>query len=172
MVVGFAQLAGGSMTNAIEIRAEARSYSEWLKVMEHFRLGLGRGWVSSWGLGPDPDLSNMPEMSSPGEFFAQRKGPYKHFKLSVDGPLPIDLKAYIVAKTFDPTKKHYTYGKIIPELVKHQEQLHPFARRYLLERLRDNEAKFKKLAQAYGDVANQFEVGSPPCKTADEPEAA
>jgi hypothetical protein len=75
--------------------------------------------------------------------------------------MPIDLRAYIVGRTFDPTKKHTTFGKIIRELVKHKDQLHPYARRYLLERLRVNEAKFAKLAQAYDDVAKQFEAAPP-----------
>jgi hypothetical protein len=48
--------------------------------------------------------------------------------------MPLDLRAYVVARRFDGDR--YTFGKILPEIIKHKDKLHPFVRRYLLERLR------------------------------------
>ena len=77
-----------------------------------------------------------------------------------DEPMPIDLKAYIIAREYHPNKR--TFGKIIPELVKHKDELHPFMRRYLLEQLRDSESGHRKLAESYQAIADQFEINEQP----------
>jgi len=74
--------------------------------------------------------------------------------------MPIDLKAYIVAREYDPDKR--TFGKIIPELAKHRRELHPFMRRYLLEQIRTKQNRHRKLAESYGAVADQFESEDQP----------
>jgi hypothetical protein len=38
----------------------------------------------------------------------------------------------------------------LPELIKHKDQLHPFMRRYLIERMREAQNKYQRLADAYG----------------------
>jgi len=144
------------MTNAIESREDARTYSEWLKAMEAMRLGLRRGWISP------RDLDQLRPWETYEEMLQRmRADNRKLVPLALDGPMPLDLRAYIVAKDFDPTKKGRTFPKIIAELVKCKDQLHPFARRYLLERLREGESKYTRLAQAYG-VANQFDASLRP----------
>jgi hypothetical protein len=86
--------------------------------------------------------------------------------------MPIDLKAYVIARQYDGDK--HTFGKIIPELVKHKDELHPFMRRYLLERLRASENKYRQLAGRFGVGADQFETEKQPqsvsrdCVLADE----
>jgi hypothetical protein len=111
--------------------------------MEEMRLNYGR--LQPSGYIYDPRI---------GRLRYTRRGP-EH-----PGPMPIDLKAYIVAREYDPDKR--TFGKIIPELVKHKHELHPFARRYLLEQIRAKQNRHRKLAEAYQAVADQFESEDQP----------
>ena len=46
--------------------------------------------------------------------------------------------------------------------MKHKDELHPFMRRYLLERLRASENKHRQLAERFGAVADQFEIEEQP----------
>jgi hypothetical protein len=50
------------------------------------------------------------------------------------------------------------FPKIIAELAKHKTEIHPFARRFLIERMRASENKHRQLAERFGAVADQFEV--------------
>ena len=70
-------------------------------------------------------------------------------------PMPFDLKAYIVAKAYDPDKRPFT--KIIAALAENKDQLHPYTRRFLVERMREAEARHRDLAKRYGDIAAKFE---------------
>jgi hypothetical protein len=76
------------------------------------------------------------------------------------GPMPIDLKAYVVALQYDADK--YRFPKIIAELAKHKAEIHPFARRFLIERMRASENKHRQLAERFGAVADQFEIDEQP----------
>src|SRR5262249_26178470 len=163
-------------TNAIEIAAEARSYSDWIRAMEGIRRGYQRGELNCIDLGMS--------FKAWGEWVSKTGQRTNWSGTAVkrpDGPMPIDLRAYIVAREFDPTrmsradrtKKSHTFPKVIAELVAHQDQLHPYARRYLLERLRKGEAGHAAAAKAYGDVANQFETTkAKPQKDVSPPEVA
>ena len=69
--------------------------------------------------------------------------------------MPIDLKVYTVAKFYDPDKR--PSPKVIAELAKHKDEIHPYARRYLVERMREAEARHRGLAEQYSRIADQFE---------------
>jgi hypothetical protein len=78
------------------------------------------------------------------------------------GAMPIDLKAYVVAREYDPTKRSRRFPKIIAELVKHKHELHPYMRRYLLEQIRAKQNRHRQLAEDYQAVADQFEIEDQP----------
>jgi hypothetical protein len=125
--------------NAVALKGS--TYEEYIRLMEQMRLNWGR-------------------VQRDGRFYDPRIGRYRWGPIQHPGPMPIDLKAYVVARQYDGDK--YTFPKVIPELVKHKEQLHPFARRYLLERLRHSERKYRTLANRFGAVADQFEIKEQP----------
>jgi hypothetical protein len=83
------------------------------------------------------------------------------------GPMPIDLKAYVIALQYDADK--HRFPKIIAELVKQKAEIHPFARRFLMERMRASENKHRELAERFGAVADQFEIEEEDSKGATTP---
>jgi hypothetical protein len=118
-------------------------YNEYIRLMEEMRLNYGR--LQRSGYIYDPRT---------GRHRWTGQGPIN------PGPMPIDLKAYVVAREYDPDK--HTFPKIIAELVKHKHELHPFVRRYLLEQIRAKQNRHRKLAESYQDVADQFEIEDQP----------
>jgi hypothetical protein len=113
-------------------------YNTYIRLMEQMRLNYGRLQRG------DPFL------------YDPRIGRHRRDQGGHPGPMPIDLKAYIVAREYDPEKR--AFAKIIPELVKHKHELHSFMRRYLLEQIRGKQSRHRKLAESYQGVADQFEI--------------
>jgi hypothetical protein len=147
--------------------ATGKSYREFIEMMETARIAYQRGYTFLYDGIPDFALTLREKFVDDlsrrfGVRFAFSKSEVHHFEKSGE-PMPIDLKAYIVARQYDPDKK--TFGKIIPELVKHKDKLHPFTRRYLIERMRDAETRHRKLAERHGNIADQFD------ETASEPQS-
>ena len=138
-------------------RRAAMPYESYIEDMETMRINynrmVGSAGRSIWGNASvylnDPD----------GGLVRDETGKIKYVR-GHPGPMPIDLKAYIVAREYDPNKR--TFAKIISGLVKHKHELHPFMRRYLLERLRASENEHRQLAERFGAVADQFEINEQP----------
>src|SRR6516162_1109968 len=116
-------------------------YGTYIRLMEEMRLNYGR-------------------LQRDGRFYDPRTGRSRWCLPKHPGPMPIDLKAYIVAREYDPDKR--AFAKVIPELVRHKHELHPFMRRYFLERLRASENRHRRLAEDYQAVADQFESEDQP----------
>jgi hypothetical protein len=117
------------------------SYNRYIQLMEEMRRNWGR-MRNNYGRVYDPIHGKIVQLEPSDE------------------PMPIDLKAYIIVQQYDGDKR--TFSKIIPELVKHKDELHPFMRRYLLEQLRASENKYRQLAERFGAVADQFEIEDQP----------
>ena len=137
-----------------------RDYFDFIEKMERARMAYQRGHASFHDGIPEFALS-MREMfvSDPRARFGTRFAAETIERRKLDtsrDPMPIDLKAYTVARQYDPNKR--TFRKVIAELARHKDDLHPYMRRYLIERMREAEAHHRKLAEAYSNVADQFDV--------------
>ena len=140
-------------------RRAAMPYESYIEDMETMRINynrmVGSAGRSIWGNASvylnDPD----------GGLVRDETGKIKYVR-GHPGPMPIDLKAYVVAREYDPDKRSRHFPKIIAELVKHKHELHPYMRRYLLERSRASENRHRKLAESYQAVADQFEIEEQP----------
>ena len=119
-------------------------YDKYIRLMEEMRLNYRR-------------------LPRDGYIYDPRIGRLRFGKRQHPGPMPVDLKAYVVAREYDPDNR--TFPKIIAELAKHKHELHPFMRRYLLEQIRAKQNRHRKLAEAYQAVADQFEIDDQPQST-------
>src|SRR6516225_9418258 len=126
-------------------------YDEYIRRMEVMRINYNRMAASRFAHLDDPDRPGRAVRGKWGKIMFVRGHP---------GQMPLDLRAYVVAREYDPDKR--TFGKIIPELVKHKHELHPFTRRYLLEQIRTKQNRHRKLADSYQAVADQFEIEDQP----------
>jgi hypothetical protein len=131
-------------------------YESYIEDMEIMRVNYNRMVRSAGGgWGGVPTYLRDPDGGLVRDEAGKIKSVHEH-----PGPMPLDLKAYVVAREYDADK--HTFGKIIPELVKHKDKLHPFMRRYLLERLRTSENEHRRLAKRFGAIADQFETEEQP----------
>jgi myo-inositol-1-phosphate synthase len=112
-------------------------YDQYIRLMETMRLNYARWQRHDYVYDPRSRHYALPPKGHPG-------------------PMPIDLKAYVVAREYDPDK--HSFGRTIDELVKHKNELHPHMRRYLLDQLRTKQNRHRKLAESYQAVADQFEI--------------
>ena len=124
------------------------------------RLAYQRGWDCFYDGIPGFWITNRENIiKDPSRLIGFRlatenmKSEIRH--LDKSQPKPIDLKVYEIAKFYDPHKRPFT--KIIAELAKLKDEIHPYARRYLVERMREAEARYRGLAEQYGRIADQFE---------------
>jgi hypothetical protein len=128
------------MKNAITKReaTTVAMYDQYLLLMEEMRLNYGRikRGDSYWQ-------------------FTDLKGPFrlKQGRREHPGPMPLDLKVYVIACQYDPDKRRFP--EIIAELAKHKADIHPFARRFLIERMRAAENKHRELAQRSSPAGNR-----------------
>jgi hypothetical protein len=125
--------------------------------MERARLAFQRGSATYYNGVPEFALTSREMFIRDPHSTLGFRHAAKHIErrqLEKSGP-PIDLKAYIVAREYDPAKRRFP--KVIAELAKHKDQLHPHMRRYLIERMRQAEDKHRKLAEQYGTIADQFD---------------
>jgi hypothetical protein len=108
------------------------SYGDYLRQMEQARLTFQRG---------------------------RKRNQWRKAFHNSAGQMPLDLRAYIVAKQFDGDKK--TFPEIIPALLRHKDKLHPYILRFLIESLRMGERKHQAVADSYCNIANQFDEKIP-----------
>jgi hypothetical protein len=80
-------------------------YVEYIRLMEQMRL-------------------NYERVQRDGRFYDPRIGRSRWGKPQHPGPMPIDLKVYVVALKYDPDK--HRFPEIIAELAKHNAEIHPF----------------------------------------------
>jgi hypothetical protein len=134
------------------------TYEEFIQGMEEARLAYQSGRALFYDGIPGFALTSREKyVRAPGTILGFRPAArnIKLRDLEKSGPMPINLKAYTIAKRYDPEKR--TFSKVIAELAKHKDELHPYVRRYLIERMRSAERRHLELAKAYGDIAAQFE---------------
>src|SRR5262249_52363292 len=156
---------GGSMTKQLSTVIERYdSYEDFIDKMERARLAYQRGRAIFYDGVPDFALTHREKsVRDPNARFGFQAA-YKTTELrkleKSANPMPLQLKAYMVAKQYNPQKR--TFSKVIAELAKHKDELHPYVRRYIIERLRNAETHHRKLAGQYGEVADRFESETPP----------
>ena len=146
-----------------EVSAELncdRSYEDYIEIMEKTRLAYQRGWTSFYNGIPGFAITrrerHIKDPSRRWGFRDVTENMKSEFRwLDKSQPMPIDLKVYTVAKFYDPDKR--PSPKVIAELAKHKDEIHPYARRYLVERMREAEARHRGLAEQYSGIADQFE---------------
>jgi hypothetical protein len=165
-------LAKGKAMNELSTNIEhGPSYEEFIDQMERARIAYQRGHDLFHDGIPDFALTNREKfVKDPATRLGFRYAA-KNIKLRYldkQGPMPIDLRAYIIAKQYNPEKR--TFRKLIAKLIKHKASLHPYVRRFLIERMRKDEQQYLELARAYADIAAQFEDA--PAAPNNTPEAA
>ena len=148
------------MNNTLPTEYEGGDYETFLRLMEKMRLARRTDCIIHEDDLLHSDLWLARHNIDPGRtetWFAWLLYGTRGKKIRFD-PNDINLRAYIIARQYDPDK--HTFGKILLELIKHKDQLHPYIRRYLIETMREAQNKHRRLADCYGSVADQFETVS------------
>jgi hypothetical protein len=162
--------------NTLPTEYEGIDYQTFIGIMEKMRLAKGwaqRNWESIPTIREDDLLHYTQSMARHGidparieTWLAYIEKGTRGKKIPFD-PNDINLRAYIIARQYDPDK--YTFNKILPELIKYKDHLHPYILRYVIERMREAQNKeleainkHQRLANCYGRVADQFETMNEP----------
>ena len=146
--------------NTLPTEYEGIDYQTFMRVMEKMRLHSRKGHFYEGYIHEDDLLHPSLSLAKHGitddvkTWFAWLEHGTLGKKIPFD-PNDINLRAYIIARQYDPDK--YTFNKVLPELIKHKDHLHPFILRYVIERMREEQNKYQRLADAYGSIADQFE---------------
>src|SRR5262249_30429432 len=112
------------MELSTEFAGVTHTYEEFINMMERARIAYQRGGVFLRDGIPDFCLTfREKHVKDPRAQFglrnAYKTSKWHDFKNSND-PMPLDLRAYIIAKQYDPNKR--TFPKVIAELAKHKDQ--------------------------------------------------
>jgi hypothetical protein len=102
------------------------AYNLYIRGMETMRLNYER-MKRTYG------STYLDDPAHPGRVIRDEDGKIKPYR-GDPGPKPLDLRVYIVALGYNG--EDVRFPKIIAELAKHKTEIHPFARRFLIERMR------------------------------------